>query len=70
MLSDLEDEVDALVADLDARLEGVVDAGDGVVGELDVDHGTRDASDAPDAGSRLYSDWRGSGVSHWLLSLY
>ena len=55
VLGDLEGDLGRLVADRDRRLERVVDVGDRVVRELDVDDGAGDARDAADAGGRLVS---------------
>src|SRR5690606_36667471 len=49
VLGDLEGDRRRLVADRDVGLERVVDLGDRVVRELDVDDGARDARDASDA---------------------
>ena len=54
VLRDLERELGGHTLDGDGRLESVVDVGDRVVRELDVDDGTRDAGDAADGrGFRL-----------------
>ena len=56
VLGDLERDLVRLVADGDRRLQRVVDAGDGVVRELDVDDRAGDPGDAADAGGlRLVS---------------
>ena len=48
VLGDLERDLGGLVVDRDRRLERVVDVGDRVVRELDVDDGAGDARDAAD----------------------
>ena len=53
VLSNLKHKLGRLGADGDGGLKGVVDAGDRVVWELDVDNGTGNAGDATDCGLRL-----------------
>jgi len=58
VLSDLEGDLGALLADRDGRLEGVVHLGDRIVRELDVDDRAGDARDPADAGGRRRSGAR------------
>lgn len=59
VLCDLERDLDRLVADRDRGLQRVVDVGDRVVRELDVDNRTVDACDAPDdRGRPAGQPWR------------
>ncbi|WP_454261979.1 hypothetical protein [Pseudoxanthomonas mexicana] len=48
MLGDLERDLGGLTVDRDRRLQRVVDVGDRIVRELDVDDRAGDACDAPD----------------------
>ena len=64
VLCDLERDLGRFIADDDGGLQRVVDVGDRVVRELDVDDGARDAGDAPDdGGGRLLS-----GEAHGFFS--
>jgi hypothetical protein len=61
VLCDLEGDLGGHVTDGERGLEGVVDAGDRVVGELDVDDGAGYAGDAADAGGRGHIRRGGGG---------
>jgi hypothetical protein len=64
VLRDLERDLGRLVADRDRRLQRVVDVGDRIVRELDVDDRAGDACNAPD--DRRLGLFGGGGGSHCL----